>query len=755
MRLKCMIRQRRLFDQLLSSFGIFLLLGGFATLGINYRLFQAQLEAEIQAQAAATTRSLQLATQRLSELENPTALAQIVHHSATLPAVIEVAILDATGKALVHTARSSKTQIYTSIDPKLKALIEQARQSGTATHRQLNLHDQAVWVQIQPFESKLFHQTHNWGMAIAILDLQPIHQQFWQMFLISTLAMLVIILMILIAMGWLVQRSLLVPLNHLTIAVANSQNTGSFSLQNFAFNSEFRTLAMAFESALQERQQIERLLQQRAHQLRNHNVILNRLAKHRAISYGDLPVAIKEITEATAETLLVERVSVWLYNQKSTHLECLDLFERPSDQHQAGISLVVQHYPIYCRAIDTEENPIAAHNARTDPRTCEFSDGYLIPLGIESMLDAPIRLSGRTIGVLCIEQVGSSRHWAPEEESFARSISDLIALALEARDRNQAETQVRQQAQALKNTLMELKHTQTQMIQSEKMSSLGQMVAGVAHEINNPVNFIFGNTNYASEYVQELLTVLKLYQRYYPNPAPEIQEQLAVTDLEFLVEDLPKLLASMRVGAERIREIVRSLRIFSRLDEAEFKAANLHEGIDSALMILYHRLKATPDRPEIQIIKEYGEIPYLDCYPGQLNQVFMNILSNAIDALEEYNPQRSGEEMEQHPRWIRIRTGMIGQDWIRIQIADNGTGIQESQRSKLFDPFFTTKPVGKGTGLGLSISYQIVVEKHSGTLQCCSAIGQGAEFTIDLPLWKQDCKIGTVASSQKSRFGSG
>ncbi|WP_446866585.1 ATP-binding protein [Phormidesmis sp. 146-12] len=287
---------------------------------------------------------------------------------------------------------------------------------------------------------------------------------------------------------------------------------------------------------------------------------------------------------------------------------------------------------------------------------------------------------------------------------------------------------------SLEQTLKELERTQMSLIQSEKMSSIGQMVAGVAHEINNPVNFIHGNLSYVEEYAQDLLRLLQLYQQDCPNPSPQLQAEIAAIEVDFLVEDLTKVVQSMYLGTDRIREIVLSLRNFSRLDEAEIKAVNLHEGIDSTLVILNNRLKANSQRPEIQVIKEYGQLPLVNCYAGPLNQVFMNILSNAIDALEESNQERTFEEIKANPNTIRIYTEVTSNHWATVRIADDGKGMSETVRSKLFDPFFTTKSVGQGTGLGLSISYQIVVEKHGGKLSCRSAIRQGTEFAIQIPL---------------------
>ncbi|MDZ7954365.1 sensor histidine kinase [Nostoc sp. DedQUE09] len=284
-----------------------------------------------------------------------------------------------------------------------------------------------------------------------------------------------------------------------------------------------------------------------------------------------------------------------------------------------------------------------------------------------------------------------------------------------------------QQAQQLSKTLKELQNTQAQLIHTEKMSSLGQLVAGVAHEINNPANFIHANLNHASVYSQDILDLLKLYQQTYPNPTPEISDRVQDLDIEFLAEDLPKLMASMQVGTKRIRQIVLSLRNFSRLDEAEMKFVDINEGLDNTLMILNHRLTATPNQPEIQIVKKYGDLPLVECYAGQLNQVFMNVLVNAIDAVEE-------SLLVNNEGQIDIQTELTDEKQVIIQISDNGIGMSEEVKQRVFDYMFTTKPVGKGIGLGMAIAYQIVVDKHRGTIKVDSIPGYGAEFTIRIPL---------------------
>ena len=346
-------------------------------------------------------------------------------------------------------------------------------------------------------------------------------------------------------------------------------------------------------------------------------------------------------------------------------------------------------------------------------------------------------------------------------EGFVSDITQRKAAEAALR---QSEAQLKTKAQQLELVLSELQQTQIQLMHNDKMSSLGQLVAGIAHEINNPVNFVCGNLIPASQYAEDLLNLLKLYAKCYPQPVLEIQMAAEAIDLDFLVEDFPKTLSSMQLGADRIRQIVQSLRNFSRLDETEMKPVDIHQGIDSTLLIINNRLKPTGNNPGITVIKEYGDLPLVKCYAGLLNQVFMNLLSNAIDALEEDYQKRyiadyfedpcmtlrsevkspaPDRDIAQHPGIIRIQTEVIsdkspntGSSGLQavIKIIDNGPGMSEEVRARVFNPFFTTKSVGKGTGLGLSISYQIVVEKHGGQLSCISAPGQGTEFKMQIPI---------------------
>lgn len=307
------------------------------------------------------------------------------------------------------------------------------------------------------------------------------------------------------------------------------------------------------------------------------------------------------------------------------------------------------------------------------------------------------------------------------------------------------QTCLKNQAQQLEETVRKLQQTQSQLVQTEKMSSLGQMIAGIAHEINNPVNFIYGNLSHTSHYIKELIQLLELYQQHYPEPVSEIREAAAEMEIDFLVEDLSKMLSSMQVGTDRIRQIVLSMRNFSRSDQSNIKLVDIHEGIDSTLLILQHRLKAQGGHPAIQIIKEYGDLPRVECCGGQLNQVFMNILGNGIDALDEaiQNGQwakGNGKNLLLTLPAITIRTEVVD-DFVAIRISDNGGGIPDEIRRQLFDPFFTTKPVGKGTGLGLSISYHLVVEKHGGRIECVSEVGLGTEFAIEIPIARSQLTV--------------
>jgi signal transduction histidine kinase len=392
-----------------------------------------------------------------------------------------------------------------------------------------------------------------------------------------------------------------------------------------------------------------------------------------------------------------------------------------------------------------------------DAKTVDFlvGDRYIVRQQPKSLLCIPIINQGKLLGILYLENNLTTGAFTSDRVEILKLLTTQAAISLEnailyknlaqanetledyshtleekVEERTQELSKINQ---SLQQTLSELQNTQTHLIQTEKMSSLGEMVAGIAHEINNPINFIHANISYASSYVEDLLDLVAIYQQEYPNPSSIIEKKAQELDLDFLLNDLPKLLESMNVGSSRIRNIVLSLRNFSRLDESEMKPVDIHEGIDNTLMILQHRLNEKSNHPEIEVIKEYGQLPFISCYAGQLNQAFMNILSNAIDALQESNET---DAIATSPKvgQICIRTSLVDSNTLKIQIADNGSGMSDKVRQKIFDPFFTTKPIGSGTGLGLSISYQVVVDKHKGQLTCDSTPGKGTEFVIEIPL---------------------
>jgi len=384
------------------------------------------------------------------------------------------------------------------------------------------------------------------------------------------------------------------------------------------------------------------------------------------------------------------------------------------------------------------------------------SRSSFIDLGLTALIVAPVQTRSHKTGVIVCEHFQEKRPWKEHEVELIAAVVDQVAIAIDQAELYEqsrtAANLATAQAQQLKVTLRELHSSQAQLVQTEKMSTLGTLVAGIAHEINNPTSFIYGNLHYANEYMQDLLKLVQLYKQYYPKPVPEIQAHIGSVELDFLMQDLPKVLSSMETGAERIRHLVLSLRNFSRRDQGKMQSGDINEGIDSTLLILQHRLKGNGEFPAIEVIKDYGELPLVECYPSQLNQVFMNLLANAIDALEEGNrgmttgyerresssrlqydiPTNSYSQLPVPTIWIHTEESSAHQ--VIVRITDNGPGMTENTKSQLFDPFFTTKPIGKGTGLGLSICYQIVVEKHGGKLWCESTPGKGTEFFIEIPV---------------------
>jgi signal transduction histidine kinase len=358
---------------------------------------------------------------------------------------------------------------------------------------------------------------------------------------------------------------------------------------------------------------------------------------------------------------------------------------------------------------------------KLNPETCD------IPVIFTTAnSDTDSKVEGLSIGA--VDYITKPFH---EKELLAR-----IKTHLQLRNLTKTlEERVVDRTAALSKALQDLQESQLQLVQKEKMSALGQLVAGVAHEINNPVSFIHGNLGHASAYFQDMINLIDLYQQHYPEPVLEIQEEITAIDLKYVRSDLPNLISSMKEGVQRIRNISTSLRTFSRADSDRKVSCNIHDGIDSTIMILKHRLKASEDRPDIQVIRDYDNLPQVKCFSGQLNQVFMNLLANAIDALEESNLGRNYIEIEANPNQLLIQTILTkDKNYVLIRIKDNGVGMSTDVQQKIFDHLFTTKPVGQGTGLGLSIARQIVVDKHGGTLEVNSASGQGSEFVITLPI---------------------
>lgn len=531
------------------------------------------------------------------------------------------------------------------------------------------------------------------------------------------------------------------------------------------------------EAKLRQRAQREELLNRLSNQIRR-SLDLNTI----------LETAVREIRQL----LQIDRCQfAWYYAyDHRSYWEVVKEARNPDCGDRTGRYPVDLMGPLNQKLLNLEILRIDDVETMSDPNFQSF----IRSLNCTSALSLPMQTPSGTIGVINCIHTQQARPWTDWELELLQAVKAQLLIAIKQAELYAASRRATQEAQEkatqLQQTLHQLQRTQAQLIQSEKMSSLGQLVAGVAHEINNPVNFIYGNLIHAQGYFQELLGLVALYRATYPHPPEIIQEYVEAIDLDFLITDLTQLQDSMKIGAERIREIVRSLRIFSRLDESESKQVDIHSGIESTLMILQNRLKGKPGYPAISLIKEYGSLPLVECYPGQLNQVFMNLLTNAIDAVEEKSRRQylvvdsSQEEAVTHslPK-ITITTGFVEDNQagkpnlsqeerregeedmayfpangfasplpssqnlhasvhspslspthVFIRIADNGIGMTQKTQQQLFDPFFTTKAVGKGTGLGLAISYQIIVEKHRGDLRCHSVPGQGAEFVVKIPI---------------------
>jgi signal transduction histidine kinase len=426
---------------------------------------------------------------------------------------------------------------------------------------------------------------------------------------------------------------------------------------------------------------------------------------------------------AQSGALILNEEGNWRINIHCTNREDCLLQSIPVEESEV-IPLTLINY------VKRTKETLIFDDASNQPRFA--SDPYIIQHQPQSLLCTPISERGNMMGILYLENNLATGIFTGDRVAILNILCSQAAISLQNARLYQ---QSQEYAQKLELYLSDLKQMQLQLVQNEKMSALGNLVAGVAHEINNPVGFIAGNLQPAQEYVGDLFNLIDLYQEKFPNPGREIETEIEDMDLEYLREDLPKLIGSMKEGVERIRNISTSLRTFSRADSDRPVSFNIHDGIESTLLILKHRLKASEFRPAIEVVKEYGNLPLVKCFPGQLNQVFMNILANAIDALEESNKGLAFSEIKARPNQITVQTVLSeSQNQVLIRIKDNGVGMSNEVKENIFNHLFTTKSVGQGTGLGLSIAYQIVVEKHGGTLTVNSSLGQGSEFVICIPV---------------------
>ena len=586
-------------------------------------------------------------------------------------------------------------------------------------------------------------KTQPWFVAFSQPEevfLSPIHAPVQATIALAIGIALIVAIAALIVAHWLSK-----PLNDLTERVSQFTDGNLEVRVKIKSKDEIGVLSHSFNMMAEQVGKLLKGLEDRTVELEGSRYITFAVSElSKSILDGDR--LLQAATKLVQEGFAVSYVQIYLWDEVTAQLQ-----RRASAGGFNHVDEPFDHCPNHHIAL-SEDCWVAIAASRLQSQICHdlAHPSATFPPQISrlarSEVAVPLVSHGVLLGVLDIQDSHAHRFSETDQETF-NTLAGQIATALENahlfRAIQTTEAQYRDKAQELQQTLQALQQAQAKLVQSEKMSSLGQLVAGIAHEINNPISFIYANLSYLNQYQANLFKLLKLYQQHYPQPDTEIQQEQDNIDLAFITEDFSQILTSMKVGTERIRKIVLSLRNFSRLDESEVKPVDIHEGIESTLFILQSQLKESNAHPTIKVIKEYGKLPLVECHAGQLNQVFMNLLRNSIDALEtcvttsELQEVSIGSAIKLKPQnalKILIKTEFLENEEVVIRIIDNGIGMTENTRHRIFDPFFTTKEVGKGTGLGLSVSYQIVTEKHQGQLSCNSELGKGAEFIIQIPI---------------------
>ncbi|GAB4343555.1 MAG: hypothetical protein Fur0042_06650 [Cyanophyceae cyanobacterium] len=488
--------------------------------------------------------------------------------------------------------------------------------------------------------------------------------------------------------------------------------------------------------------------------LRRHNESLRALMQHQSGQGITFDESLDYIVTVLADGLAVGRASIWFYDDDRSGITCASLYCHESGQHSSGLNLLAKDYPSYFNAL-LSARTIAAHDAQRDLRTREFTEGYLRPLNIGAMLDAPLWQRDRMVGVLCCEHLGGPRHWTLDEENFVGSVADSVRLLMEVRDRDRVEQELRRSRQALEERAIELNaamealtHAQTQrQMQTEKLAMLGQMLAGVAHEINNPLAFLRNSVGHLHEYLETLVSALEDYGDALPDPPPPLAETLEDLELPFVIDDARKLLGSMGSNADRICALVQALKGQVHGGSDRWQSIPLEQLAENALIVLGHRCRGNNGYPPITLVRDYGSLPPVACLPGAIDRAFVNLVANAIEALNERdapegrdrpNKTSTVPSPETPARTITLSTRLSDDgQWAIARVRDTGPGMDEAVRSRIFDSFFTTKASGQGTGMGLAIVWKTIVEDHGGRIDCRSQPGEGTEFEFAIPLQRR------------------